>query len=200
MLVIPFILTSCVSVYDSDEYISLNNKHQELTDKYEILSSNSKEQLLSQVETLEKNNSQIISKNQHLISRLKEKESIYIEISEKYSIAQAELAKTKKAFGHYISQNQVNELAATYLDKNGWEHVSLSTVQTYKDDYTSKKVVYVKFNTGLTFLYDGWYELGFMSSSFNMPRDSFGKSSFLGIAIIDTNGDEQQLNQCSKCE
>ena len=110
-------MTSCISVYDSDEYISLNNKHQALTDKYEILSSNSKEQLLSQVETLTKDNSQINLENQYLSSKLKKRESSYNEINDKHSIAQAELAKTKKAFVNYISQNQSNELPRIPYDR-----------------------------------------------------------------------------------
>ena len=73
-----------------------------------------------------------------------------------------------------------------------------STVKRLELDYTIKEVVYVKFNTGLG-LYDGWYELGIFANSFNMPRQSFGKYSILGITIIGNDGSELQLDECREC-
>ncbi|EOV6288347.1 hypothetical protein P7M07_17305 [Vibrio parahaemolyticus] len=199
LLALPFLLASCASVTDSPEYQELQSNYVELNAKYEQAASNSKDELLEQVAILKQQNNTLETSNVALENQVQSLEGSNKEALRLLETEKAKLGKTKTAFSNYLMANQRSELAAEHIRSSGWDEISLSAVQQLETDYSSKDVVYVKFTTGIGY-YSGWYELGYMASSYNIPRMSFGKSGIAGVVVIGKDGRELSLSKCYECE
>lgn len=184
---------------DSPEYKALQAQNEQLADKYELAASKSKGELIEQVSALKQRNEQVSAKNSSLITQVKSLEKSKTDALTKLHAEQVKLRKTTKAFNYYLTSNQRTELAKKYMQSMGWEEVSLSTVQRLESDYSSKEVVYVQFDTGLG-TYSGWYELGYMASSYNMPHVSFAKGGLYDVTVIGSDGTELSLDECNDCK
>ncbi|ROR70446.1 hypothetical protein EDB59_1101 [Vibrio crassostreae] len=194
------VLSACASVQESSEYIELRTKFDALEEKYNADIAKEKVDLIKQVERLndetlsvDMTNEQLRTENTKLHTTISQTKKSLEETSEK-------LGKTQQAFGNYINQNTRLAIAEQYTKGSGmFTEVQLSDVQTLKLEYSSKEVVFVKFSTG-GYLHDGWYELSYTVNSYNLPKMTYGKSSFRGVTLLGKDGRELTLEECYECK
>ncbi|CAK2569538.1 exported hypothetical protein [Vibrio crassostreae] len=199
-LATPTVLSACASVQDSPEYIELTSKYDVLAEKYDADVAKDKVDLIKQVKLLSEEKSSIEMTNEMLQAENTKLHATARETKKSLEETSEKLGKTQQAFGNYINQNSRLAIAELYTKGSGmFTEVQLSDVQTLKLEYSSKEVVFVKFSSG-GYLHDGWYELSYMVNSYNLPKMTYGKSSFRGVTLLGKDGRELTLEECYECK
>lgn len=197
---VPAVLSACTSVQDSPEYIELTSKYDALAEKYDADVAKDKVDLIKQVELLSEEKSSVAITNEQLKTENGKLRATTMQKERELEETSRKLSKTQQAFGNYINQNSRLAIAEQYTKGSGmFTEVQLSDVQTLKLEYRSKEVVFVKFSSG-GYLHDGWYELSYMVNSYNLPKMTYGKSSFRGVTLLGKDGQELMLEECYECK
>lgn len=97
------------------------------------------------------------------------------------------------------NERQRQQLAASYMELDGWRPVNLGNVQHVKLNHLGGDVVYVEFGPNVRGG-NGWYQLGFMASAYNMPKVSLGHFTSQGLLVIGNGGQELFLQRCHQCD
>lgn len=190
VLFLSFIITGCASVITSPEYLSLENKYENLLSKYNL----SKQKDLSEKYVLLKNEKKLLNKNKDKLSIV----NIELKQNNKDIAKQNKelTASNKNLYSNYATLTNNSAIyysAHEYLINSDWELAKISDIST--NDY--KDYVYVSTNSYITG--NEWYELGWKVNSFNLKSISYVKSNYLGLEVILNNGSIGQLHSCYEC-